>query len=498
MRTPSVHTTLDVANFGPIIEARIELRPLTVFVGPGNTGKSYLATLIYALHRHFNRRRREMRYWHPAKRPALRDALTEWMQAIGEGEESMAGGRIMLPEPLREEIRAILHERGTLFRGELCRCFGLNGTGSLIRKGSRQGARIALHRHATAESLLFEQEFTLAAKGSGDVRTVLADALSLPADRPASVGDDLRRTGYRRQVRPMQPAVVRESEVRYAFSRDLMEHLADSILPQILGALHAPAHYLPADRTGILRAYRVLLGSLIDRASQPDQSDSLPGLSGVAGDFLKQLVQFGDLSELRNQGMPRLAEGMEAKGMLAGSVDIETSPLGVPSFFYRPEGWKKALPLMQASSTVSELAPIVLYLRHVVQSGDVLIIDEPEAHLHPAMQAEFTRQIASFVHAGIRVVVTTHSEWVLEALANIVRRSKLSESRRKKMSPENITLHPDQVGVWLFKPKNNPGRCVVTESTLEESGLYPSGFDEVANLLHNDWADIAGQMEETD
>ena len=44
---------LEVANFGPIARAKIDLRPLTVFVGPSNTGKSYLAILIYALHRFF-------------------------------------------------------------------------------------------------------------------------------------------------------------------------------------------------------------------------------------------------------------------------------------------------------------------------------------------------------------------------------------------------------------------------------------------------------------
>ena len=39
-----------VKNFGPIAEARINLCPLTVFVGPSNTGKTYFSTLIYALH----------------------------------------------------------------------------------------------------------------------------------------------------------------------------------------------------------------------------------------------------------------------------------------------------------------------------------------------------------------------------------------------------------------------------------------------------------------
>ena len=47
---------LSVSNFGPIAKAEIDLRPLTVFVGPSNTGKSYLAILIYVLHRFFGNR----------------------------------------------------------------------------------------------------------------------------------------------------------------------------------------------------------------------------------------------------------------------------------------------------------------------------------------------------------------------------------------------------------------------------------------------------------
>ena len=49
---PKVEIT--VKNFGPIAEANIDLRPLTVFVGPSNTGKTYFATLVYALHGTFD------------------------------------------------------------------------------------------------------------------------------------------------------------------------------------------------------------------------------------------------------------------------------------------------------------------------------------------------------------------------------------------------------------------------------------------------------------
>ena len=48
-----MNVDITVKNFGPIEKAEIDLRPLTVFVGESNTGKTYLAALIYALHQHF-------------------------------------------------------------------------------------------------------------------------------------------------------------------------------------------------------------------------------------------------------------------------------------------------------------------------------------------------------------------------------------------------------------------------------------------------------------
>ena len=121
----------------------------------------------------------------------------------------------------------------------------------------------------------------------------------------------------------------------------------------------------------------------------------------------------------------------------------------------------------------------------------MLIVEEPESHLHPAMQVEFIRQLAALVRSGIRVVVTTHSEWVLEELANIVQRPEPSEKGRKEVSVRDVALRPEQVGAWLFKPKTRPKGSVVEEVCLDNSGLYPSGFDEVAIALHNDWAGIS-------
>ena len=47
--------TISVKNFGPIAEGSVDLKPLTIFVGPSNTGKSYMATAVYAVMRAMSR-----------------------------------------------------------------------------------------------------------------------------------------------------------------------------------------------------------------------------------------------------------------------------------------------------------------------------------------------------------------------------------------------------------------------------------------------------------
>ena len=101
------------------------------------------------------------------------------------------------------------------------------------------------------------------------------------------------------------------------------------------------------------------------------------------------------------------------------------------------------------------------------------------------------------MQAGVRVLITTHSEWILEELANIVQRSGLSEDDRKALPNGEVALRPDQVGAWLFEPKKRPKGSVVKEIPLDEDGTYPTGFDDIALALHNDWAAIGNRVEDT-
>ncbi len=495
---------LEVADFGPIVNANIDLRPLTVFVGPSNTGKSYLAILIYALHRFFSdaswhdRNFRELdrdfpHFWHSKLSGKEVHDVAKWAeQMLTYSADSPVKGDTSLSHSVTEIIRSVFDAQGNQIENEIGRCFGTENTNVLIRKGKRNDARIVLNKALANDSGSFLQELTLKAQGT-EFRTSMPKGKALRID-----AEETRHwmAILHRMADKLSEPYLTGAELSLP-ALPLMKQILDVALPQLVGPLHRPAFYLPADRTGVMHSHQVVVGALVQNATTAGLRPPVntPMLSGVLADFLQQLIQLEPQSHRRSKSRVDLSMQIE-EGILGGSVQVE-SPEGInyPHFTYRPIGWKKSLPLKNASSMVSELAPVVLYLRDVVEPGDTLIVEEPESHLHPAMQVEFTRQLASLVKAGVRVIITTHSEWVLEELANIVRRSELPESRRKEMPHGEFALSPEQVGAWLFKPKRRPKGSIVEEIRFDpDAGGLDSDFSEVARQLYNDWATIGNRI----
>ena len=162
--------------------------------------------------------------------------------------------------------------------------------------------------------------------------------------------------------------------------------------------------------------------------------------------------------------------------------------ISYPEFSYTPDGWDHSLPLMRASSMVSELSPIVLYLRNVVFPGDVLIIEEPEAHLHPDLQIELVNVLAEIVKIGAQIILTTHSVWILDAVANLV---LLSETDGLSDNDADVALSRENIGIWSFNLKNRPKGSVLQEIKFDpDEGGYVTEFDEAATNLHNNWVRI--------
>ena len=469
-QSPDDNITLAVKDLGPIAEAQVQLRPLTVFIGQSNTGKSWLSVLIYALHKFAgNAGRKEDIILYSEVREAMDLASTDdnYVALIKEK---------LLDDKMIEQLLDSSKEQSEILTAQLCRCYGFAGIENLVSKNTGSEASITV-RDSSAALL----EIGLTNK-----------AWIKPPD-PAALRQRLEDTiGCAQGLRDKYRS--RRSSFRHSMAREFSLQTYKGLLRN--------ACYLPADRTGIMHAHHVIMASLIGQAPMGGLRpvEKMPMLSGVMADFLEMLLlqagngEFYDDFYLKRGGSSKehaeLAGKIE-KCILNGKIDVGASEMiKYPNFKYQPNSWKNGgLPLMNSSSMVSELAPLVLFLRNNTQSGNVLIIEEPESHLHPAKQTELVKIVAEIVASGVRVILTTHSEWIMEKLSNVVLDS---DKKAAAANGDQAILSSKDVGVWLFETGKVAGRSVVKEIPVAKEG-YEDRFDDVAIELHNDWADIVNE-----
>ena len=209
---------------------------------------------------------------------------------------------------------------------------------------------------------------------------------------------------------------------------------------------------------------------------------------------MQQLILYEE-SQIPDEGITRLAEAIESN-VLTGQILVKPTPSGYPEFLYRPHEMKEDVRLTRAASMVSELAPVVLFLRGGIYPGDTLIIEEPEAHLHPGAQTDIALTLAGLVRAGVRVVVTTHSDWLLKEIANLIRIGDLKRkgvSRVQRKVPANW-LFPEEVGTWWFQ-KDGRVKQIPFDPT---EGIEPKDYEDVADKLYDRSVNLQDLLEKVD
>lgn len=518
---------LEVSDFGPIAQAKIDLRPLTVFIGPSNTGKSYLATLIYALHLMYAERTLEglggrRRDTLPVESrfvasnpPAsvsrdILQSLAEWA-SIDSGPSRTADESTKAPRGLPADAEQIVRvmlagspgRTGASFEAIIERCFGAShNAGSLVRQKAQRPAQIVLRSRMT-NSPDDEQPLAKYAYSLGKRRALLNSEVR--SDKPLPLADPpLTRFPFSAlslfygNSPGQKPDNDRadDADHRASLIEWTLNGLADAALPGLVGPLAAPAFFLPAARTGVMDAHRFVLGTLAIASSYAGmrETTSSPSLSGIHADFIRQLVEMKhSVDDPPRQSIREIGAQIE-RTVLAGAILEERTEAGYPELSYRSSEDGHAIPLSQSSSMVSELAPIVLYIKNLLEPGDTLIIEEPESHLHPAAQSALAIQLVRLVNAGVRIIVTTHSEWMLDQFDNQLRMSNLPAKHREGLPGGEAALDPAHFGAWFFEPKKRPRGTVVRELAFDEDeGGIASGYDEVADAMYNEWAAIGNR-----
>lgn len=75
----------------------------------------------------------------------------------------------------------------------------------------------------------------------------------------------------------------------------------------------------------------------------------------------------------------------------------------------------KRLAIENAASGLKSLSWLYLMVKYNLL-GEVLFLDEPEVNLHPAYQTQLAAFIAELIDAGVKVFLSTHSDYLLEAV----------------------------------------------------------------------------------
>ena len=111
---------------------------------------------------------------------------------------------------------------------------------------------------------------------------------------------------------------------------------------------------------------------------------------------------------------------------------------------------------------LTQCLPIVVAALSAAR-GDILLMENPESHLHPAGQAIMGQFMADVARAGMQVLVETHSDHVLSGI-------------RRKVKAGHLA--PDQVAIHFFRPRSED-RPQVVSPTIDDSGnidFWPEGF----------------------
>ena len=345
------HVEISVKNFGPIADATINLHPLTVFVGPSNTGKTYFSTLIYALHGTFNGFSQLPRRLGPFSSLSSTD-----IRAILRKQHTL--DRPFKFSDLPQEIRTMLQSEikaPESLKAELERCFDLNSITELIRlKGGQRDEMTVFLKVNEENQKLWNFNLEVSESNLTTQASINKNLVLYPKERFISKGQ------------------IAIENLMFELSLELNRYTEDRA-------------YLPAARSGIMQSHRVIASSLVERATRGGLTPlEVPTFSGIVADFMQQLILYKE-SEAPDEGITQLAETIESD-ILAGQILMKPTPSGYPEFLYRQRAMGEEVRLTRAASMVSELAPIVLFLRGGIRPGDTLIIEEPEAHLHPGAQ----------------------------------------------------------------------------------------------------------------
>jgi hypothetical protein len=451
-------------QLGALHEGEIELADLTIICGENNTGKTYITNSLYAL-------------------------LVAWQQ--------------LLTWDLKQEDILQLDNEGFIsidLEKEIVEKW------TVILDNTMTHLAAKLHEFlATPPERFNNTKFSLVAPINENWITKEIDS-GLNSNKGKKLVSIKKQKGQKN----LEIAIVVEAGEDLPPMRSLASFIRQQILEIVLGNIFPDVFIASAERTGaaIFRSelnfsknklVNVLTEMDNNKASEVNFSTFLKLMKRSYAVSVEHNVEFISLEipNIEQRGISEIIKNnpnlsKTFKDMAGGSY--KSTKEG--AIYFTPKRTAIKLGLGEASSAVRSLMVLWFWLNHYAKEGDMLMIDEPELNLHPANQRKLARFIASLVNAGIKVFLTTHSDYIIREFNTLIMLSSdkphLKAVRDKfKDYTESDVLDANQVAVYsttteTFNVDGKNKKCLTLEKwdVQQHRGIQVKSFDHEINAMN--------------
>jgi AAA15 family ATPase/GTPase len=457
-----------IENLGWLNEATIDLSDLTIICGENNTGKTSVIHSIYGFFRNW---------------------------------------RSLLRALIIEDFEQGVYQKGD-YRWDLDKMFSGKINDYLMRMG-HQYTRILPKVLGSHEGAFNKSQF-------------------IPSVTELPISKNAFQTNIRSASSRILASLTKErgssilefqivSSTQHQF--DVFMLMCDVATEIVFASYFPVAHVSTAERTGAIifrnefeQGRAGLLGSVHELSIAPSErvsgsrfllenktsfmGHSLPVEDNLS--FMRQLEDFDkQLSDLSKQHPDILSDFDNVTG---GYYKIRAS-MGV---VFENNNGSQCFTMNESSGGLRALLDIGFYLYCIAKPGDLLIIDTPELNLHPRNQRALARLLSKLVHYKIKVLLTTHSDYLIKEFNTLIMLNQRTIHTKKVQSEynydENELLDPNDVCLYItgtdLKYAEGENQNIKTINTLKlgeiysDRGMAVTTFDETIDIMNTIQEDI--------
>lgn len=452
--------TVKLKNIGILKQAEFSLGNLTVICGENNTGKTYAACALYGF----------LRSWHqfirfPISDAQIQQALTERVKI----ELSQATDDILIEacKKYTEQLHKIFAAPEDSFQKSEFRLL----TNKINIQDKKFNSRLTS----------LENPAFIFAKDKGSKEAILTARIE--EEREREINTD--------SVKSAIDFIIIDDIFSGAFPRPFIVSAERTGISTFRKELNFARSQLLKEMAGADKDIdpRQLMSKGYQRYPSPIETDV---------DFMEQLQDVAKNKSFIAKEHPEILD--DFTDLVGGTYAITQND----QLYYIPKGTRSKLTMVESSSSARALLDLSFYLNCIAQKGDLLMVDEPELSLHPENQRRIARLFARLVNLGVKVFITTHSDYIVKELNTLIMLNH-DKPHLKRVAEENDyrnseLIKAEQVKVYVAEKglldleegqkKRRRGHKLTPADIDPEFGIEVSSFDETIDAMNKIQRDI--------